>query len=114
LDLLLRKRKRPRRRTGSGRVRERLEAVEMPLKRTNQSQKACQRDLVWVLINACLFDRLDSSALGKVRHVGSSRQERGLGFELAGGLFELEMPKLMRKKRKPLRSEVRRDMEVFE
>jgi hypothetical protein len=37
-----------------------------------------------------------------------------LGFELAGGLFELEMPKLMRKKRKPLRSEVRRDMEVFE
>src|ERR1700719_2071691 len=33
-----RNRKRPRRRTGSGRVRERLEAVEIPLNRTNQSQ----------------------------------------------------------------------------
>ena len=36
---------------------------------------------------------------------------RGLGGELPGGFFEeLEMPKLMRKKRKPLRSELKRDM----
>jgi len=34
-----------------------------------------------------------------------------LGGELTGGFFAaLEMPKLMRKKRKPLRSELRRDM----
>ena len=45
-DLPERKRKRPRRRTGSGRVRERLDAVEIPLKRTNQSQKARQTLLV--------------------------------------------------------------------
>lgn len=39
----LRKRKRPRPTTGTLRVRDRLEAVEMPLKRTNQSRNARQR-----------------------------------------------------------------------
>jgi len=33
---------------------------------------------------------------------------------VAGGFFELEMPKLIRKKRKPLRSEVRRDMLILD
>jgi len=38
-----------------------------------------------------------------------------LGGEFSGDFFfELEMPKLMRKKRKPLRSESRIDMEVFD
>jgi len=49
-DLLLRKRNKPRRRTGSRRVRERFEAVEIPLKRTNQSQNARQRLLVSVVM----------------------------------------------------------------
>jgi len=44
-DLPGRKRKIPRRRTGSGRVRERLDAVEIPLNSTNQSQNACHRFL---------------------------------------------------------------------
>src|SRR5579864_4495946 len=38
----LRKRNRPRRRTCAPRVRERLVAVEMPLKRTNQSRNVRQ------------------------------------------------------------------------
>ena len=38
--LLLRKRKSPRLCTGSGRVRDRFEAVEIPLKRTKKSQNA--------------------------------------------------------------------------
>ena len=64
-----RKRKRPRRWTGSGRVRERLEAVEIPLKRTNQSQKARQRLFVSVLIDSCCFNVLDSWWLGKLQPV---------------------------------------------
>jgi hypothetical protein len=35
----------------------------------------------------------------------------GVCFACEGVFFELEMPKLMRKKRKPLRSESRMDME---
>ena len=42
-DLPERKRNRPRRRTGSGRVRERFEALEIPLNSTNQSQKDLQK-----------------------------------------------------------------------
>jgi hypothetical protein len=37
----------------------------------------------------------------------------GVCFACDGGFFELEMPKLMRKKRRPLRSEARMDMEVW-
>lgn len=53
----------PRRRTGSRRVRERFEAVEIPLNRTNQSQNARQPFLVSLLI----FYLLDTREPKKVQ-----------------------------------------------
>src|SRR3954470_11956574 len=40
---------------GIGAGAERFEAVEIPLKRTNQSQKARQRVLVWVVMGVSLL-----------------------------------------------------------
>lgn len=56
----------PRRRTGSRRVRERFDAVEIPLNSTNQSQNARQRlldSLIETLASSLAFDSL---ALGRV------------------------------------------------
>ena len=89
-------------------MRERLEAVEMPLNRTNQSQNARQRDLGSVGIDFHPLHPIGFAEKGK--DAWGSSHGRGLGCEFDGGFFELEMPKLMRKKRKPLRSESRRDM----
>jgi hypothetical protein len=60
---------RPRRLTGSRRVRERFEAVEMPLKRTNQSQKARHGFLGSALIDLRL-GLLDSWKAAKLQLVG--------------------------------------------
>jgi len=93
-------------------VRERFEAVEMPLNRTNQSQNARHRVLAWVLIVPVSSIRLirqdRQRCINRARFYG-----RGFGC-VAVGVFleELEMPKLMRKKRKPLRNDSRMDMEV--
>jgi hypothetical protein len=108
LELLLRKRKRPRRRTGSRRVRERFEAVEIPLKSTNQSQNARQP----VLVLLPIFDLLDTGKGKKVQ--GIERKcchRRGFVPELVGVFFVgLETPKLIKKKRRPLRRELSRFM----
>src|SRR4051812_616247 len=80
--LWLRNRNRPRRRTGSGRVRERFEAVEMPLNRTNQSQKARQRVLVWVLMLPDFLDRFDSAGATKVHQPNAFLRAR---LRLRGG-----------------------------
>ncbi len=118
LGWVLRKRKRPRVCTGSRRVRERLEAVEIPLKRTKKSQKASK----WSRrkrgpmgeergrtesISQCIGDQRAAAGCifcwrgGVAGYLGCCFFDAGLG---AGFLFGLEMPMLMRKKRKPLRS----------
>lgn len=109
MEPLLRKRKSPRRRTGSRRVRERFELVEIPLKRTNQSQNVRQRlELLFILIPSIRFAEV---AKGFGEQIPFGGHGRGLGGELEAGFFdELEIPKLIRKNLKPLRSESMRLM----
>jgi hypothetical protein len=61
---------------------------------------------------SCFLDPFDSAGPRKV-HQPSAFYGRSFGCAVAGAfLDELEMPKLMRKKRKPLRNDSSMDMEV--
>src|SRR5215469_14523951 len=75
-----RKRNRPLRWTGSGRVRERFEAVEIPLKRTNQSQKARQALLLFLI--RTFFSPLPSDSEEWTKGAGNSNRRASAGYVL--------------------------------
>ncbi len=77
LRLDFRKRNRPRCCTGSGRVRERFEAVEIPLKRTNQSQNARKSPL----FDDCGIAEPDLAVL----LLDNAKQSCGSGLWWSGG-----------------------------
>lgn len=90
-------------------MRERFEAVETPLKRTSQSQNA--RSLLF-LKGSVIASHYTIYLIHRVNSgLRYYRCESGFGagFEAAAGFFAgLETPKLIRKKRRPLRSESRK------
>ena len=96
-------------------MRERFEAVEIPLNSTNQSQNA-RHGLFELLLICPRFSPRDIGFAGSEegasnRRCPSTNYGRCFGSEFAPAfLDELEIPKLIRKKRKPLRSESRSDM----
>ena len=71
--MLLRKRKSPRVCTGSGRVRDRFEAVEIPLKRTKKSQNARRK---FFLLPAVIWNKPRKRAVSLfiryVSHIGGA------------------------------------------
>lgn len=113
----LRKRNKPRPRTGVLRVRERFEAVEIPLKRTKKSRNARKKPFFAESISnrsgqagqsAPLLDGkrgLPVAVYSRACSPKAGRHHLGLGIGLPGVFLPgLEMPMLMRRNLRPLRS----------